>query len=125
MNFTTLIEFTKFGQLFPLSNGRKTPMKNWRWKQQNSDDVQVLFEWSERFPDANWALIPTRCLVVDVDVKQGALGQQSIDAAGGLTETFTVMTPSGGSHHYFEFSDNGITSNSIIPGVDIRGNLDG
>jgi len=122
MNAETLIMFTQYGKLFPLTCNSKEPMKRWLWKTNNTDDVQVIYEWVRRYPKANWALIPTRCLVVDVDCKNHAMGFESIEQAGGLPETFTVRTPSGGSHFYYDDPNHiGLYCNKLLPGVDIRG----
>jgi hypothetical protein len=123
MNLPTLVEFTQFGRVFPLAANSKTPMKRWRWPEHNSDDLEIVAEWLEKYPDANWALIPIRALVVDVDMKNGAKGYESVKAAGGLTPTFTVRTPSGGAHHYYHSTPDEMafaTRNNWLPGVDIR-----
>jgi len=104
-------------------------MRGWLWKQkpnfQPSDDLEVLSGWLEQFPECNWALVPLRVLVLDVDTKDGALGPQSIlDAGGGmeLESNFVVRTPSHGMHYYFAGTDSipFITKNKWLPGVDIR-----
>lgn len=123
MNLETLAEFTQFGRVFPLSPNSKIPMKRWNWREQNSDDLEIIAEWLEQYPDANWGLIPVRALVVDVDTKDGAQGPESIEQHGGLDPTFTVVTPSGGRHHYYYAPTDVlpfITKNKWLPGVDIR-----
>ena len=46
---------------------------------------------------AIWRLFAIRAFVVDVDIKESAVGPQSIETAGGLRETMTVRSPSGGT----------------------------
>jgi len=121
LNLSTLAEFTQYGRIFPLAKNRK-PMKGWRWKTKSTQDLLVIEQWLEKFNDHPWGLIPTRVLVVDVDVKNGSPGLESIEAAGGLDETLTVRTPSGGFHYYYAF-DSSVpysTRNGFLPGVDIR-----
>jgi hypothetical protein len=123
MNLSTLSYFTQFGRVFPLAKNSKKPMKTWEWRTMNTDDLEVINDWLDKYPDANWALVPVRALVVDVDCKDGAQGPASIEAAGGLKKTFVVRTPSGGSHHYYHVPGGSIrfvTKNQWLRGVDIR-----
>ena len=102
MNLTTLHEFIGFGELFPLRPGSKSPMKGWPWRKKNTTDLAQMVQWLELYPQSNWALIPSRCLVLDVDSKNGVDGFQSIQQYDPLPETLTVQTPSGGRHYYFQ-----------------------
>lgn len=89
----------------------------------NTDALELIDDWLNKYPQANWALVPVRVFVVDVDSKNDAQGPASMEAAGGLDQTFTVRTPSGGSHHYYHVPDGTIcfvTKNQWLPGVDIR-----
>ncbi|MGJ5813695.1 bifunctional DNA primase/polymerase [Paludibaculum fermentans] len=128
MNLETLIQFMQFGGVFPLAGTSKKPMHKWDWTTMNTDDILVAEEWLEQFPTANWALVPIRAFVVDVDVKGGSDGPTSMDEAGGLTRTFSVRTPSGGTHHYYFAAPDELpfaTRNQWLPGVDIRYGGDG
>ncbi|HEY3443596.1 MAG TPA: bifunctional DNA primase/polymerase [Paludibaculum sp.] len=128
MNLETLIQFMQFGRVFPLARNSKKPMYRWAWKTMNTDEIQVAEDWLERFPTANWALVPTRAFIVDVDLKDGSAVPTSIEKAGGLQRTFTVRTPSGGTHHYYFGSPEELsfkTRNKWLPGVDIRYGNDG
>ena len=126
MNLTTLYEFIRLGELFPLRPGSKRPMKRWRWKKRNTTDPALILQWLESYPNSNWALIPTRCLVLDVDCKKGTNGFQSIEQYEPLPETLTVQTPSGGRHYYFQRPAKGAeTINSLLPGIDVRADQGG
>jgi hypothetical protein len=61
-------------------------------------------------------------LVIDVDVKNGAQGRESLDLLGLPRHTFTVSTPSGGLHLYYRIPA-GIWRNRVnwFPGIDVRG----
>ena len=122
MNLATLTYLTQFGRLFPLAANSKKPRRNWNWKTTNTDHVDILNEWLMAYPKANWALLPVRAFVVDVDVKNGAKGPASIEDAGGLHETMTVRSPSGGCHYYFRLDQDMAmrSKNNFMPGVDIR-----
>jgi len=86
-----------------------------------------LDTWLERWPDANWGLVPTRAFIVDLDVKNGKQGFESIEETGWLPLTFIVATPSLGLHYYF--APNGSipyqTRNGLLPGIDVRYGPDG
>jgi hypothetical protein len=98
-----------------------------KWKERATENLEIIDRWLTKYPNAGWALVPDRAFIVDVDVKNGACGPNSIEAAGGLDPTFTVRTPSGGTHHYYA-ADPALpfrTRNSWLPGVDIRYGGDG
>jgi hypothetical protein len=127
LNLTTLSEWTQFGRVFPLAKNRK-PMRGWHWKAKSTDDLLVIASWLDKYADHPWGLVPDRAFVLDVDVKNGAQGPESIEAAGGLEEaTLTIRTPFGGFHYYYA-SDPALeyaTKNHWLPGVDIRYGDDG
>ena len=128
MNLSTLAILTQFGRVFPLKAGTKDPIIAWKKGPiPATDDLVTIDGWLRKYPSAGWALVPDRAFIVDVDVKDGATGPASIEAGGGLEPTFTVRTPSGGTHHYYA-PDPEVpfqTRNGWIPGVDIRYGGDG
>ena len=91
--------------LFPLYAGGRKPLV-W-WGEAATSDVAQLERWAAKWPGCNWGIAtgPSDLLVIDVDVKHGAPGQQSWDALLGehpeLANTLTVRTPTGGLHAYF------------------------
>jgi hypothetical protein len=97
-------------------------MKDWGWKTKNTDDPEIIDEWLRQYPLANWALVPVRAFVMDVDCKEGSKGRESVESIGSLTPTFAVRTPSGGTHHYYapDLELPFVTKNKWLPGVDIR-----
>ena len=54
-------------------------------------------------------------MVVDVDIPSLEWWNQLVQINGGLPETFTVQTPSGGYHYYFRYT----------PIVAVLGNMNG
>jgi hypothetical protein len=116
---------TRFGLVFPLAANCK-PMKNWRWRKYRAcrptDDPVIIQTWCDRFPDHNWALVPTKSFVLDIDMKNGKDGLASALAAGGLTPTMIVRTPSGGFHYYYLLDQSipFLVCSGIVTGVDVR-----
>jgi len=85
----------------------------------SNDPVQVLQFWEER-DNANVGVAAgDGLLVIDVDVKDGKPGLESMRELGLDFETLTVRTPSGGFHLYYEFPQN-VSNNILRPGLDVR-----
>ncbi|MGI0021191.1 MAG: bifunctional DNA primase/polymerase, partial [Nitrososphaera sp.] len=60
--------------------------------------------------------------VVDIDVKNGKNGFESLQAAGiELPATYTVATANGGQHHYYCTSTLLGSRNNLLEGVDLKG----
>jgi len=112
--------------IFPLANNAKIPEKGSAGFKDALPRDEALKEW----PDINNGNVglypgPSDLLVVDVDVKHGAIGDATMKKLqkehGKLPETFTVKTPSGGWHLYFKKPDiEHIGNNSIGEDIDIR-----
>jgi len=115
-------------EVFPCGNNKKSPLTNHGYKDASSDKG-VINTWWDKHPDANIG-IPTgkvnNLVVVDVDVKNGAGGMDSLKQLQdkyGQFDTKTVHTPSGGLHYYFSYPDGvDIIKNrtNMKPGIDIR-----
>jgi hypothetical protein len=101
-------------------------MANWCWKRYKkcrpTDDPVVIAAWNLKYPGHCWAVCPTKSFVLDVDTKDGKNGLVSALAAGGLTPTMIVRTPSGGFHYYYRFDEAVpyLVANAIVKGIDIR-----
>jgi hypothetical protein len=108
----------EFPQAFQLVAGTKRPLVTW------SDPATC--GPTETFGEARYGL-PTGprngIWVLDLDVKNGKNGCQTIQAAATLPDTYTVLTPSGGYHLYFKWDDKQPVGNpvGILDGVDVRG----
>lgn len=58
---------------------------------------------------------------LDIDVKNGAKGRESLALLKGLPPTLTVTTPSGGWHLYYLYPEGGLRSkNGTLPGIDLK-----
>jgi len=85
-------------------------------------DPKQISEWWTEHPNANIGSIPPAGIAVaDLDVKHGGQGPgQWVELVGEQPETFTVTTPSGGKHLYYE-GDFPTTNQKLAANVDTRG----
>lgn len=90
-----------------------------------TDAATVRAWWQDPVTGAerehNIGISTTGLVVVDLDVK-GKAGLANYLAIGGLLDTLTVRTPSGGLHLYYHGPDSATVANLLGPksGVDIR-----
>lgn len=121
------------------ADGRKIPLVKFTSEAgQNltaTSSADVWSLWLEEFRGAGVAIVTgsksyegSGVLVVDVDVKDGAPGLASLEAAfaelGPLPATMVVRSPSGGFHYVYAYPDDSDTWrnwNGWKPGIDIRG----
>jgi hypothetical protein len=69
--------------------------------------IETYFKYSVR---DGVAVVHPNVGIIDIDVKNGKNGYESLQARGlELPETFTYTTASGGAHYYYRFPD-GVTS---------------
>lgn len=94
-------------KLFPIiANGKKPTYKEWQKDASNNQEI-VGNTWSAH-PEYNIGIqTGAGLLVVDIDMKSGKKGLQSLDALqhehGQLHDTLTAKTPTGGLHLYFRY----------------------
>ena len=115
-------------KIFPCRSNEKAPLIT-GWQEKASSSKEVVAAWWDKFPDANIGLLTGKkanLVVVDVDVKKGARGMESLkqlqDECGKL-DTRMVHTPSGGLHYYFSYPQGVDTLKNranLMPGIDIR-----
>ncbi len=93
-------------------------------------DTNQIRSWWQSHPNANVAIAtgrPSGIVVVDVDVKNGARGDESLRRLNGFDVTSITLrasTPSGGFHIVYALPpgvDIGNSAGSIGPGIDVRG----
>jgi hypothetical protein len=117
--------------VFPVQANSKYPYKGCEWMEMATTDpseVKELFKIDR--PNSNIAIATGEpsggILVVDVDVKKGAKGFESLrklqkEIGCALPKTWEVSTPSGGKHIYFETDATKIKNSvNVRPGIDIR-----
>ncbi len=87
---------------------------------------ELILRWWTSHPNANVAVATgseSGLVVIDLDVKNGVDGVDSLKALGPVPQTLTVRTGSGGLHLYYKHPG-GTVSNSarkLGPGIDVRG----
>lgn len=93
-----------------------------------TQDLDRISAWWERGPTCNVGIrTGSGLVVIDLDLTDSASGFAQIDAyansvgaAPGWTETYTVATPRGGAHLYYETSEELGNRVAMLPGVDAR-----
>lgn len=95
-----------------------------------STDPFIIEEWWRQFPNANVAIacgrVSGNLVVIDVDVKEGKRGDESIRqwtaVHGDFPSTVKAITGSGGYHYFFKIQNVERYRNTvdILPGIDIR-----
>ncbi len=129
-----LIWYIKRGwPLFPCG-ADKRPLTQHGFKDA-SLDIEVIRNWHEKFPEANWA-IPTGpvqeggagLVVLDLDCHPGKPNgieafEQLREEHSDPIETVTVRTGGGGRQIYFEYPDGHAVKSAtdvLAPGIDVR-----
>ena len=91
-------------------------------------DAEIIKAWWLQNPSANIAIATgsaSGLVVLDVDVKNGQPGRESLDALQrecGTLLTRSAKSPSGGWHFYFRHPGGEVKSRAgVMPGLDIRG----
>lgn len=107
--------------VFPLIHNSKKPLTPNGFKNATRDSAQIEKWWAAN-PQANIGVATGQdsgLSVVDVDVKNGAKGAESIKQLP-LPPTLTVRTPTGGWHLYYRYRTKLPSRNSFLPGIDIK-----
>lgn len=117
--------------VFPADPATKRPFIK-AWQDNASRDAEVIQTMWSKYPVAMIAVVTghkSGCFVVDVDVKDNQnayeLFEKFANSVGGLPETFTIRTPSGGLHKYYKMPEELDLRNSakkLGDGIDIRAN---
>ena len=102
------------------SNGKR-PIGD-DWPNRSASDLTVVEQWAG---NGNLGVMPGRSglLVVDIDTKNGAGGMQSVAELeffyDELPRTYTVETPSGGTHRYYSVPRLVATRKGWRRGIDV------
>lgn len=113
--------------VFPLTPGTKVPWTENGFKDETTDLAQIDAWWAAE-PRLNVAFRPQTAgwSVVDPDQAKGSDGKTGLEnwaalvAANPVPETYTVRTPNGGLHLYFE-GDLPPSQSRLGPHIDTRG----
>lgn len=118
----------------PLFNYSKVPTIKWNDKKNWITSKEYEFE--KKYPNKNITGFSLICgeasgiMVIDVDLNHGEIdGQKSFDDLikdlskedkEQILNTFTVRTPNGGKHIYFQYEKGLKSKANYVPGVDVR-----
>lgn len=115
-------------KLFPATltpDGRKVPVKGFRWREDCTDDPVIIASWSQIYPQLKFYGVPcgpeNGLLVLDVDVKTN--GHETIKNYH-LPLTMSQTTRSGGKHYIYKYPTDGLdygNRTGFDKGLDIRG----
>lgn len=96
--------------VFPLRPGTKLPLIS-KFYELATTDRAIIRAWWARWPEANPGISTTRygheglaLVAIDVDVKGDRDGREAFAALqviGGLPDTYTQRTPTGGFHYVY------------------------
>jgi hypothetical protein len=121
------IEYARRGwPVLPVS-ARKVPLTEHGLLDAITTEAQIR-EWWTRWPDAVPSIAtgkPSGVIALDVDVRPGVHGPDSLEAIGCNFHpvTLTAHTPSGGYHCLFQWPGHEVRNSTgkLGPGLDIRG----
>jgi len=121
---TFALMYAKYNfNIFPCKPNTKIPAVS-GWKEAATCDLDAIQAWWTQNPEYNIGVVADRHIVLDVDIKpEDALdGFTSLQQHPELPTTFTVNTPSGGKHYYFDTDDASTLTicQGFEPGLDIR-----
>lgn len=116
-----IFDLTKRGlRVFPLAPGSKIPPRGSDWTNTATADAFQAYDDFVGVPGANVGVLANGLVIVDADTKNGDGISEALALIGDV-KTYTVTTPSGGRHFYFdaggELFNNAVR---IRPNVDIR-----
>lgn len=107
--------------VIPLKKDKKPLIATWLDFQKSAATEEVIEGWWEKYPEANIGIVTGKIsgiTVVDIDTK----GETVVDWKS-FPQTYTVKTPSGGYHLYYQYDPEiKQTANTYpqFPHVDIR-----
>jgi len=108
--------------VFPLMPNSKAPLTKHGFKDASKDPADIKRWWTDQ-PSANIGIatgVISGLVIVDVDVKNGAKGNESLASMTGMTPTLSVITPSGGQHLYYAAPGPLRCRIGLRPGIDIK-----
>lgn len=114
-------------RVFPLAEGTKNQPVVSFTQEATSDPAKIRTWWEIPFGggasrEYNIGVLTTGMVVIDIDVRDGKPGVSNYLKLGGVFDTLTVRTPSGGLHCYYKGPDSaGLQGRyGLGEGIDIR-----
>lgn len=92
--------------LFPLHTDTRAPFKGW----------QSTLETPDKLPETYGILIPRCVFVYDFDPRRGADQLAELRERVNLPDTFTVGSPRGGVHMYYQFPEADVRARTKLSG---------
>jgi bifunctional DNA primase/polymerase-like protein len=128
-------------RVFPVQAGGKAPRDGWRWAEWHTTYPARIRGWWASGGNTGIATGPSGLVVIDLDVGDGRPLPAPWDTVPGVNdggdvyavlaeghgdgwpETYTVMTPRGGWHFYFQAGGHSIrnSASQVGPLIDVRG----
>lgn len=123
MKIEHALAYIKHGwAVFPCVPNSKVPLTRNGFKDASKSEDQVR-EWWSKNPEANISIATGQIsdiAVVDIDVKNGARGRESLNLLDGIIPTLTANTPSGGWHYWYAPPGPIRSRNGLLPGIDFK-----
>ena len=120
--YTKAFQYAVMGfSVIPIEKNGKKPLVDWKKFQEKAATEEQIEAWWQQYPDANIGVITGKIsgiTVIDIDVKDSI--KTSLNT---FPTTFTVRTPSGGYHLYYQYSNQiqtSVKAYAALPSVDIR-----
>jgi predicted P-loop ATPase len=114
MNVSKALQYVVNGySVIPVDSKTKRPLIKWEGAQTNKADESQLDIWAVDYPDSGVGIVTGKVsgiTVIDIDVKNAE--KTPLDS---FPETYTVQTPSGGYHLYYEYTDSVYTCANQYP----------
>jgi len=117
--------------VLPVNPHNKKPNSGYEWKNNPINEIEIAkSQWAVSHKGCAVGIITgekSNLLVLDIDNKNGKDGSKSLseleDKYGKLPDTFTVKSPTGGYHYYFDYNNCNLTVDAdVFDGLDYRGN---
>jgi putative DNA primase/helicase len=109
--------------VFPLTPNTKIPLPGSSGFKDATKDKVKIQAWWDRTPDANIGIATGQrsgIVVLDVDVKNGSPGQDSLKRISGLHPTLIAKTPTGGWHYVYAYDKKCDSRGGFMPGLDFK-----
>ncbi|HUK07779.1 MAG TPA: bifunctional DNA primase/polymerase [Stellaceae bacterium] len=117
-----VLAVARLGPIFPMGPDKR-PLTPHGSKDATQDEVTIREWWTER-PDAAPTLMTGRAVVIlDVDVKNGANGVDTLEMQFGVSvepATPTDFSPNGGHHCLFTAPSYPVRSGTLGPGLEVK-----
>ncbi len=112
--------------IFPLSPNSKYPLKGSHWREESTNHLPTIKKWWSENPDYNVGIDcgKSGIYVIDVDTKEGKVGQRTylwLDDLHGFDATMTAVTATGGRHLIYNHYGLGNTASALGKDIDTRG----